>query len=40
MQRARMGRHFWSPSYFVASVGGAPIGVLRSYIEGQRCPDD
>jgi putative transposase len=27
--------HLWSPSYFVGSVGGAPITVLRQYIEGQ-----
>ncbi|WP_239336539.1 transposase, partial [Frankia sp. CiP3] len=29
---------FWSPSYFAASAGGAPISVLREYIEGQRRP--
>lgn len=28
----------WSASYFVASVGGAPISVLRRYIEAQRAP--
>jgi putative transposase len=27
----------WSPSYFAASCGGAPIGVLKAYIEQQRC---
>src|SRR5262249_29261491 len=27
--------HLWSPSYFVGSVGGAPITILRQYIEGQ-----
>ena len=25
----------WSPSYFVSSVGGAPIEVLQQYIKGQ-----
>ena len=25
----------WSPSYFVGSVGGAPIEILRRYIEDQ-----
>ncbi len=30
--------HFWSPSYFAASAGGAPLAVLRQYIEGQRRP--
>jgi putative transposase len=28
----------WSPSYFVGSVGGAPLDVLRRYIEEQRTP--
>jgi putative transposase len=28
----------WSASYFVASVGGAPLSVLKQYIEGQRAP--
>lgn len=30
--------HLWSPSYFVGSVGGAPITVLRQYIEAQNRP--
>lgn len=29
----------WSASYFVGSVGGAPIAVLRKYIEDQRAPE-
>lgn len=29
----------WSRSYFVASVGGAPIEILRQYIEQQKTPD-
>ena len=29
----------WSASYFVASVGGAPITVLRKYIQLQKVPD-
>ena len=28
----------WSASYFVGSVGGAPISVLRAYIENQNAP--
>lgn len=28
----------WSPSYFAGSVGGAPIDVLREYIENQNSP--
>ncbi|WP_239373387.1 MULTISPECIES: IS200/IS605 family transposase [unclassified Frankia] len=38
VNRASMRGHFWSPSYFAASAGGAPISVLREYIEGQRRP--
>jgi putative transposase len=29
----------WSPSYFAASCGGAPISVVRQYIEQQKTPD-
>lgn len=29
----------WSASYFAASVGGAPISILRQYIENQRAPE-
>lgn len=29
----------WSPSYFAASCGGAPIGILRQYIEQQKSPN-
>jgi len=28
----------WSPSYFAASGGGAPLSVVRQYIEQQRTP--
>ena len=28
----------WSPSYFAASCGGAPISILREYIENQKLP--
>ena len=30
--------HLWSPSYFAGSVGGAPITILRQYIERQNRP--
>lgn len=33
------GEHLWAPSYFAGSVGGAPISVLRAYIENQQRPD-
>jgi putative transposase len=29
----------WSPSYFAASCGGAPISIIRKYIENQETPD-
>ena len=28
----------WSPSYFAGSCGGAPLDVVRQYIESQRTP--
>lgn len=32
------GAHFWSPSYFAASCGGAPSSVVKEYIEQQKRP--
>ena len=29
----------WSPSYFAASCGGAPITIIKQYIEQQQTPD-
>ena len=29
----------WSPSYFAASCGGAPIKIVREYIQNQSTPD-
>lgn len=31
-------KRLWSGSYFAGSVGGAPISVLRQYIEQQNRP--
>ena len=31
-------KHLWSPSYFASTVGGAPISVLKQYIENQSRP--
>jgi putative transposase len=28
----------WSPSYFAASCGGAPLGIIKQYIEQQMTP--
>ncbi len=33
------GGALWSPSYFAGSCGGAPISVIRQYIEQQQTPD-
>ncbi|RBQ21412.1 IS200/IS605 family transposase [Spongiactinospora rosea] len=32
------GEHFWSGSYFAGSVGGAPLTVVKQYIEQQNQP--
>ena len=33
------GGALWSPSYFAGSCGGAPISLIRQYIEEQRTPE-
>ena len=30
--------HLWSPSYFAASCGGAPLEIIKQYIEQQKRP--
>jgi putative transposase len=30
------GGHLWSPSYFVATVGGAPLSTIKQYVKSQR----
>jgi len=30
---------FWSPSYCILSVGGAPIEIIKEYIKNQAKPD-
>lgn len=30
------GKHFWSPSYCAVSCGGAPLEVVKRYVETQR----
>lgn len=39
IRRMLWGKSLWSPSYFAGSCGGAPIAVIRQYIEQQRTPD-
>jgi putative transposase len=38
VNHARMNGHFWSPSYLAASCGGAPLSIIRQYIEQQQRP--
>ena len=30
--------HLWSPSYLAASAGGAPLSIIRQYVQAQRRP--
>lgn len=30
------GGHLWSPSYYAATVGGAPLETIKRYVESQR----
>ncbi len=30
--------HLWSPSHLAASAGGAPLSIIRQYVEAQRRP--
>lgn len=32
------GQHLWSPSYFAVSAGGAPLEVIKAYIQNQDRP--
>lgn len=36
VNQATVHGHFWSPSYLAASCGGAPLSIIRQYIEQQR----
>lgn len=38
IKQALWGDHFWSPSYCAVSAGGAPLEVIRKYIEDQDRP--
>ena len=39
IQKSLWGNQLWSPSYFASSCGGAPIEILRKYIEEQKTPN-
>jgi putative transposase len=36
--RARMRVHLWPPSYLAVSCGGAPLSIIKQYIDGQARP--
>lgn len=38
LKRKLWGKHLWSPSYCVVSCGGAPLSIVKKYIEQQRTP--
>lgn len=38
IQNKLWGGALWSPSYFAASCGGAPISIIKQYIEQQQTP--
>jgi putative transposase len=38
LRKKLWGNHLWSPSYCVVSCGGAPLEVIRNFVENQRQP--
>jgi len=38
IQQALWGNSLWSPSYFAGACGGAPLEIIRQYIEQQETP--
>ena len=38
IQKKLWGTQLWSPSYYAGSCGGAPVSVIRQYIEQQKTP--
>jgi putative transposase len=38
VQRALWKDHLWSPSYFAGTCGGAPLSIIRQYLEQQDSP--
>jgi putative transposase len=39
VSKKRWDNALWSPSYFAASCGGAPVAVIRQHIEQQQTPE-
>lgn len=40
IEKALWGDALWSPSYFAGSCGGAPLEIIKTYIEQQSSPSD
>ncbi len=38
IHKALWGNCLWSPSYFASSCGGAPLSIIKEYIESQESP--
>jgi len=38
LEQKLWGAHLWSPSYCVVSCGGAPLEIIKHYVENQRKP--
>jgi putative transposase len=38
MEKRYWNNVLWSPSYFAASCGGAPLSIIKQYIEQQKTP--
>lgn len=36
--RRKCPKGLWSPSYFAASCGGAPLSIIKDYVQNQRAP--
>lgn len=39
IQKKLWGNSLWSPSYFAGSCGGAPINIIKEYIQQQKTPN-
>lgn len=39
IQKKIWGESLWSPSYFAGSCGGAPLDIIKQYIQQQERPD-
>ncbi|SMD22720.1 Transposase IS200 like [Lentzea albidocapillata] len=39
IRRYLWAQHFWSPSFFAGSCAGAPLSLIKEYIDQQKRPD-